>query len=226
MVSFAKVKTTLPDPPDMATDPLVAPPVKSDALIVPLTAFVVQYKVPKERLVDTVKVTELPSFKFVVDGVTDAVGVVEVSLIVTPELDPTIVPLVPPCLIKIPKVSVPSVVKSSAIFKATLPELDVIVKEPLDPCVMSDAVADPTNVQYRVPDVKFVVVTLNVTDPPSLTLDTDGVTVALTGFGGDPTKSISTDGLYAVVVPGVSEQEVPALSVQLYLPPLVVLKTL
>jgi hypothetical protein len=69
--------------------------------------------------------------------------------------------------------------------------LEDILILPLDIAgLKSAAVAVPVIVQYTVPVGKSVVTTLNVTELPSLTLDTDGVTTAVKAPGAVPDFTI------------------------------------
>ena len=99
------------------------------------------------------------------------------SLIVTVALVATIVPDVDTVLSLALNDSVPSVVKSFERVTENDPELFVIDTDPPaetafageEKSVLFTVPLTASNVQYKVPEPKLVVVTVNVTDEPSFT---------------------------------------------------------
>jgi hypothetical protein len=100
-----------------------------------------------------------------------------VSATATVELVATTVPVVDPVRKLARNDSAPSVVTSFARITAKEPELLVIVTEPPDVTAFAGELKSallivpvtPARVQYKVPDPKFAVVTVNVTVAPSFT---------------------------------------------------------
>jgi hypothetical protein len=128
--------------------------------------------------VDTVQVTELPSLTLETLGLTLAVGTL-VSLTVTVDEVTTMGPLVEPVRTCMIMVSEPSVVASLVRVLLILPEVPLMLKLPeFCPSVKSAPVVVPPLVQYRVVGELYAV-TVQVTVPPSLTLDTLGLMAKL-----------------------------------------------
>ena len=135
---------------------------------------------------------------------TEYVGSVDVSEIVTVELVATIVPDVDPVLICILKLSEPSVETSLVKVLTIDPLLLLIVNEPeVTPSVKSEEFTVPLItlvVQYNVvPLGTPAVVTVNVTDDPSFTVEVDGETE----YVGTEVSLIVTVLLFATIVPDV-----------------------